>query len=210
MNNLQTKKRFYYHGTSADNLKSILRDGLVCNNDKIWTVSEDGIYLWDAIKCGEANDIETNEEMQSEGFRMAFESAQIACAIAKDCRCIVLKIELNENDVETDYSSENMEGRGAVVTFKDIPLKAIKEIKISNDLNLLKGYFIAMLMNNEFSGVEFNKLETRIGQAFKNAEIYPEDIEDIVEWETASLPTAKKTKGQVTDINEETARYAAH
>lgn len=42
--------KILYHGTSADNLKSILKDGFKTNCDKIWTPSENGIYFWSPDK----------------------------------------------------------------------------------------------------------------------------------------------------------------
>lgn len=102
-------KRFFYHGTSADNLPSILKNGLSCNEIKLWNVSNDYIYLWCPVAVGKSWDCENQQESENRAFQMAFESAQIACTFSKDCRAIVLKVEINDTEIFADYSSENME-----------------------------------------------------------------------------------------------------
>src|SRR5690349_10879718 len=115
-------KRTYYHGTSADNLQSILEHGLSANESKIWNVSSDMVYLWcpEALAKADCFEDEDEEYKALGGFRAASESAQFACATAKDCRLVVLEIELDANEVEPDRSSENMESQGAVCINRDI------------------------------------------------------------------------------------------
>jgi len=181
-------KRNFYHGTSADNLESILQNGLSCDEIKLWNCSGDEIYLWGAMEVGKEWDCETDEESEERAFRMASESGQIACIASKDCRIVVLRIELDDSEIMPDTSHENMEGRGAVCINRTIELSEIKDIKVSNDLSMLKGYFIAMMADNEFFDVELSRLERRIGEAFKNAEIYPEDIDELIEWDNVNIP----------------------
>jgi hypothetical protein len=176
--------KVFYHGTNADNLKSILDCGLSCNENKLWNVSNDYVYMWSADKMREAWDCENDEECETRAFQMAFESAQISCAFANDCRCVVFRIELNEDEVYEDDSSENMAGQGAVYIDRCIELHEITEIKVSNDLSLVKAYFMAIAANNEYSNIELTRIEKRIVDAMAKAEIYPDDIEDMTEWET--------------------------
>lgn len=173
-------KRTYYHGTSADNLESILKYGLSTDEIKIWSCSNDAVYLWDAI---EAAELDGYDEYQANeyGFRMANESGQIACSIAKDCRVVVLKIELDENLVEPDYSCENMADRGAKCVCSNITLDNITEIHVSNDLSLLKGYFICMLSNNEYNSCEFTPLELMVANCFKESYIL-EELDSYIEF----------------------------
>jgi hypothetical protein len=174
-------KRIFYHGTNADNLQSIIKDGLLCHTDKIWTCSSNAIYLWDAdrlVEFGECDEDYKNDR----AFQLATESAQISCSLAKDCRLVVVKVEIDDEDIEPDYSCENMEGSGAVSICRDILPSEIVEISVSNDLSLIKGYFIALLHERDYCNVEFTKLEKKIAKTFETAEIYPEDIEDIIEW----------------------------
>jgi hypothetical protein len=185
-------KSTYYHGTSADNLDNIIKHGLSANESKLWNVSEDFVYLWCASTVGKCNDCETKEESENRAFQLAFESAQFACSFAKDCRAVVLKIHLDDSEVTADYSSENMENMGAVCINRDILPKEIKEIKISNDLSLLKAYFLCLASSNEFSNIELSGMEKKICNAFKNAEIYPEDVEDMTEWNIVSTRKSLK------------------
>ena len=184
-------KRIYYHGTSADNLPSILKNGLSINESKLWSCSEDGIYLWDSIALAEANgrDLEEDAEyIESEAFRMARESGEIACSTAKDCRIVVIKVELDESELSQDTSCENMEGSGAVVIYRDITLEEIVEIQVSNDMSMLKGYFINLIIDRDYCNVDFDRIERKIAECFKKAEIYPDDIDDMVEFETVKIP----------------------
>lgn len=184
-------KRKYYHGTSADNLPTILKHGLMSTENKIWNVSSDVVYLWCPEAVGKGNDIEEQEYKEQEAFRRASESAQFACATAKDCRLVVLEIELDSKEIEPDYSSENMKGQGAVCISRDIELHEIKKISISNDLSILKGYFINMASSNEFSALEFSRNELKIAEVFSHAEIYIEEVEDMIEWEQVKINRKK-------------------
>ncbi len=183
-------KRFFYHGTSADNLESILSNGLSCNENKLWNVSEDNIYLWCPLAVGKACDCKDNEDCENRAFQMAFESAQFACSIAKDCRAIVLKIELDDTEIFDDTSCENMISHGAVCIDRDILINEITEIKVSNDLSILKGYFMNLSLSNDYSNIELSSIEKKVAQVFNKAEIYPEDIDEITEWEILELTTA--------------------
>lgn len=184
-------RRIFYHGTSADNLESILKNGLSCNESKIWNCSGDEVYLWDTEAVGKEWEVD-GAQAEDRAFQAAYESAQIACIASKDCRAVVLKIELDDSDIQPDLSCENMEGRGAVCIYRDILPAEILEIKISNDLSLLKGWFIATMLTNEYFGLELNSMEKRIGEALQKAEIYPDDIEYMTEWEI--VPLRKKLK----------------
>lgn len=176
-------KRTFYHGTSADNLQNILKHGISCNEIKIWNCSLDQVYLWDADKLAEYDQIEDEEYKQRLAFTRASESGQIALSLSNDCRIVVLKVIIDDSEIFDDTSCRNMETSGAVCINRNIELYEISEIKISNDLSLLKGYFISMILDRENSNIEFNDLEKRIGKIFQEAEIYPEDIEDSIEWE---------------------------
>lgn len=179
-------KRYFYHGTSADNLQSILKNGITEGDSKLWNCSESAVYLWDSIRLAKANDRDLEEDadcIEQEAFTMANESAQIACSRAKDCRLLVLKILIDDSEVQEDYSCENMEGSGAVVLYRDVLPSEIVEIKVSNDLSLLRGYFINLIIDRNYNNIEFNQIETSVASAFKKAEFYPEDLEYIIEWD---------------------------
>lgn len=177
-------KRIYYHGTSADNLQSILEYGLSVNENKIWNCSQDAVYLWGLDGVAESNGEmdATDEEKDSAAFKMAHESAQIACAISKDCRLVVVKVEIDDSDISIDDSCENMSHANCV--YRDILPEEIVEIKISNDLSIIKAFFISILANNNYNAVNFSRFELLVAKAFSFSEVYLfEEIEDFIEWE---------------------------
>ncbi len=181
-------KRTFYHGTSADNLPSILKNGLSCSEIKLWSCSNDETYLWSVDKVMEAEDLEDEDEAQNYAFRFANESAQCACVYSNDCRLVVLKIELEEKEVYPDRSCENMEGRGCVCIDRNILPSEIVEIKVSNDLSLLKGYFISLMLTNDYFNLDdLTPLQLKIAKALQGAELYPEDVEDVTEWHEVSI-----------------------
>lgn len=180
-------KRIYYHGTSADNLESILKDGLKCRTPKLWHCSGYEIYLWDIEGVAKADDIDDDEQKIEWVRRAAIDSAHCAIIQAKDCRCVIIKVELDENEVYADTSCENMEGRGAVCIDRDILPHEIIGVEVSNDLSLLKGYFMALMLDNEYSNMELSPMEIKIAEAFKKAEIYPEDIDEMMEFQELSV-----------------------
>ena len=165
----------FYHGTSADNLKSILRHGLLINSQKLWSPSENGIYFYSGdefVKIGETEE----EDKDSFAKQRAYENAQIALSVAKDCRCVVFEVELDEKEVEPDQSYLNMEG--AVIIFRNVKPKEIKKVFISPDLSLLKGYFIAIAKQNKLFSHDFSEVELLIADIFSKAEIYPDIMDD--------------------------------
>lgn len=180
-------KQYYYHGTSADNLASILKHGISTSEIKLWSCSLDEIYLWCPEEIAKSNNQEDEEDeyKQEEGFRRAFESAQIACAAAKDCRAVVIKVLLNPADISPDLSCENMDGSGAVCIKRNIIPDEIISIHVSNDLSLIKGYFISLVKDMDYCHIAFTNMDILVADLFKNAEIYPETMDDIVTW-TAS------------------------
>lgn len=187
------KKQIYYHGTTADNLQEILKNGIKCDSNKIWTCSSDEIYLWGVNELAkfegmENDDLEYKENM---AFCRASESAQIACCKAKDCRLLVFKIELPIAEVTYDDSCPNMRRSGAMTICRDIHPEEIVAIKISNELSLIRGYFMGIVMDMEYFGMTFTFSEEKIARAFKKAELYPEDIEYMIEWNSIPVKTMK-------------------
>lgn len=179
-----------YHGTSADNLQSILKDGICINTIKLWNCSQDEIYLWHPIQLAEANDRDLVKEadyIQDEAFRMAAESGQIALAAAKDNRIVVIKVEIDESELMADNSCENMEKSGAVCIGRNITVDEILEVKMSNDLSALKGYFINLIKDRDYCNLDFTPFEIKIADVFKKAELFPEDIDDIIEWSNVKI-----------------------
>jgi hypothetical protein len=168
-----------YHGTSADYLDSILENGLLCcpGVDRNWIPSLNEVYFWgDNFVNAECDDDCDEETIEYRLRNAAIESAQCAISQAKDCRIVVIKFEVPDDEVETDYSCENMEIANCIG--RDIKPSEIIDIQISNDLSLLRGYFIAMMMGKLESAIQFTAMEEAVGKLFYDRWI---DIEDVLE-----------------------------
>lgn len=147
-------KQLYYHGTSADNLKSIKQNGITpYTESKLWSCSLQEIYLWDRKRV---------EEEEQDARELAFEAAQTAVCRSKDCRAIVFEIKLNPDDVSEDYSCENM--TGAVVYQKPIK-NEIVSAWISEDLSMFKAYFLSLTKNHDLLNFMLTPLEEIMVQA---------------------------------------------
>jgi hypothetical protein len=158
------------YGTSADNLPSILANGIRCDADKIWGWSVDGIRVWgkDSVREGMIG--------------QAFDSASCALAKAKDCRAVIVFFELDD---EQENGSSRYGIQKVNCVGRDIKPDEIKEILISNDLSVIRGYFICLAMYR--TQLEFDKFEQMAAKAFENSDLY-EYLNDMIEWENVPLP----------------------
>lgn len=172
-----------YHGTSADNLDSILREGLRCDADKLWSCSMSEIYFWGQRFIDEEG-LEDSCNPESYQLHQAMESSIFSLALAKDCRPIIVVFEIDDHEEGEDLSCEHMEGASTVQ--RDIRPEEIHKILVGPDLSLYRGLFIGtMLARNEMNeGVavqvmhQLSDMEIRIGQQMRSLEIWPfEDID---------------------------------
>jgi len=144
----------YYHGTSADHLEDILKNGLRAG-EKNWTVSEDdSVYFWSPKELAEANSEDYDSaprHFHDDAFQRASDSAMFAVATAKDCRRIVVAVELEDTEVSPDFSCDSMQG--AVAAWNEeglVPTSKIRAIWIDGeDLSILRGYFLGMRISRE-------------------------------------------------------------
>lgn len=168
-------KRIYSHGTSEDNLDSIRKNGFDRFADKIWNPSDDEIYFWSPDALVETGDCEESDKLECARQR-AFQSAQMAMAVAKSGKCVVFEVELDDEDISPDFSCDNM--GGAVCTREEIPPSAIKRIYISDDLSLVRGYFIHHgLQNDLFRADLFSEIQIKVAACFKGFYLELEDFE---------------------------------
>jgi len=144
-------RRLYYHGTSADNLDGILRDGL-CPGQKNWQCSDSNhIYLWAADKISALEGEADPEGLLFTMKERASSTASIALAYAKDCRRVILEVELDDADVNPDRSARDMDG--AVSVEKNIPPEKITRAWVDPEsLAPIQGYFL-MCRHETFAGV---------------------------------------------------------
>lgn len=168
----------YYHGSTADHLADILKNGLRAGK-KNWKVSEDdSVYFWSPKALAEANREDYDSEprhFHDNAFQRASDSAMFAVATAKDCRRIVVAVELEDVEVSADFSCDNMQG--AVSTWNEdglVPASKIRAIWIDgNDLSILRGYFLGMRISRENDlgmEVEISEMEREVAQTMLRGE----------------------------------------
>lgn len=135
-----------YHGTSADNLKAILKGGFNgMRGNPVWKVSRGLNYFWDAGQCASMNGEPENEEFgEQEARRHARESAECGLGRSRDCRRVVFEIEVSTEEFDSffgqDNSCQNMDG--AVVSSEKVSAKFITRYWIDeNSLDFFRCYF---------------------------------------------------------------------
>jgi hypothetical protein len=170
-----------YHGTSADNLVSIFQNGLVAKSEKIWNPSLDQVYVWSDRYIENNYDQEDVVDKREILISQAMQSAACAAAVAKDCRLVVIICDVPKAKLQVDNSCPNMQDASCVDG--NIPQSKIVEILISEDLGLIKGYFIASMLRMELFGREFSHMERLVAKAFEDSEFYTE-LEELVNWRT--------------------------
>lgn len=167
-----------FHGTSADNLESILQNGLQPNADKVWNCSLDEIYCWPV----------SSFEDEYEAMEMAKSSATIALATSKDCRAVVIAFEIDESELDEDYSCENMDD--ARVVCRTIKPEEFTQVYVSDDLSLIKGVLIGYCLNRDYyDSSVFSEIEIAIGELFNKSMQIHEYMFEMLENMTPQLET---------------------
>lgn len=163
----------HYHGTSIRAARDILRDGFDPDSRANWTPSQNGVYFWSPhslIELGEC------EEDDAEERAKYFAWGNSKCTLGREteCRGVVFGVDLDGLEVEPDLSCENMEG--AVVHFGHIPADRIREIWVSEDFGIVRGYFIyqSSLLDQFIN--DFSDFELTVAKAF--ATIYVDEVEE--------------------------------
>lgn len=169
-----------YHGTSIENLKSILQFGFIPDKSN-WTASEDDkTYFWSPKHIAKRDDEDFSEDVErwnDEAKRMAYDNATVAMLQFKSSQCVVFAVQVPDDSesVEPDTSCNNMEG--AIAVAGHISPDSITQVWIGPDLSMIRGYYIALIMNNDLLAIEFTDFELKIAKLFANADIYPYDEE---------------------------------
>ncbi len=176
-----------YHGTIADNLASIREHGLkACPDNRNWTVSRNEVYFWGNryMEC-EFPDWEDEERDPRDCLiKQAADSAMCGAGKAKDCRLVVVVCDIPDDEIESDDSCEFMEHASCIT--RDIRPDEIVEILVSNDLSLIRGYFISLMMERELSAFYFDSMETKVGELFSKV-CFVDSMDEILEWENANV-----------------------
>jgi hypothetical protein len=153
-----------FHGTSADNLESILKIGLRPDKKPNWTASEAKVYLWGVDLMP---DVETYEEQKREAKICAAYSAEPAIIKAKDCRRLIIECEVGD-EWEPDETSENIASAGAICVPEVQPKQIIKIYRDEQDLSFYRGYFAACFLKNEYAcEIDLSNVERQIIKAMQ-------------------------------------------
>ena len=164
------------HGTTADNLENILKNGLLCDREKIWSVSTDAVFCWSKNYIT-ANDFE-EEEIYDALKEQALSSATVGLAKAKDCRAVIIVFNIDDSELEDDDSCPHMDDANCIN--RNINPSEFVEVLVSEDLSLARGAFIAGLLHRELINFEFSSIEYKIGRLFWESNIsWYEIIEDL-------------------------------
>jgi hypothetical protein len=176
-----------FHGTSADHLDAILRDGLggEYRRNRIWNVSNPHHTYWWSTRELAKHGEESLEFAYARAFEQALDNGAFALLRARDARLVVIEARIPCSWLMEDNSCDNMEG--AVCTDYRIPLALIRSVRVSQDLSIMK----AGLAYSCFSGrssllaLQPTPLEQKVISRFPDDFFYTyEDIADVAEWTT--------------------------
>jgi hypothetical protein len=108
----------------------------------------------------------------------AMDYATIALSLAKDCRICIFELDLPDDEVEDDYSCENMEDANCIR--RDVKLEEIKRVYVSNDLSMVRGYFINLVKDRDMFAGEFSERELAVASLFNEEYV---GVEEFLEWD---------------------------
>lgn len=182
----------YYHGTCADNLASIMRDGLKAG-EKNWDCSQpDTVYLWSADRISQLEGEDDPDELLYDMKERAGSTASIALAYAKDCRRAIFQVELDEHEVHPDMSARGIDG--AVSYDGVIPPEKITRAWIdSESLEQIQGYFLSC-RHDAFGDLATTKpltsMQERVIASFRSDKAAMWDIVSEMNHKLEELPVA--------------------
>lgn len=172
-----------YHGTSADNLQSILENGLLIDKPKVWEVSHNAIYCWTKYYVDkEYSEDEDEESIEEILIQAAVNNSYCTLAKAKDCRAVVVVFNVDESELEVDDSCPNMESANCI--YRNVQLNEIVKILISQDLSLVRGSFISLMNDKLYYNHQFTEFEKDVATIFNNSCFI---VDDILEWKEVEL-----------------------
>ena len=164
------------HGTSADNLQSILKRGIQPGVPNWEVSSRSHVYFWNPL-CME--DFDEYDYQYQEAFRRAAESAEFCLYNANDCRRLVVEVELQDCEFWPDTSCNNME---EAVCANPVPADKIVAIyRDREDLSYYKPYFGSLRLERYMAEeVDLSVAQLKISQLIlKSSDVVCEIFETL-------------------------------
>lgn len=134
-----SKKGKYFHGTCADHLSAIMKQGIqpTPGTTRIWNDSFPNlVYLWD------------DSHKECNGWDSALMSGECVLVFASDPRIVIIEVEASIDMFFPDTSSENMADCGAVACY-GVAKRYITKISVSENLACFVPFAIASYLANE-------------------------------------------------------------
>lgn len=161
-----------FHGTAGANLESILKCGILRNPEqRNWECSENSVYFfgmnWYVNELDGSPDDE-EDEIECRLREVAKEQATTSLPFKRaDYRAVVLVCDIDESELNSDYSCPNMDN--AYCVNRDIRPEEILEVWVTPDLAMFMPYFVACIYNREQAcEPEWSVIERRIARMYYN------------------------------------------
>ena len=139
-----------FHGTAGANLESILKCGILRNPEqRNWECSENSVYFfgmnWYVNELDGSPDDE-EDEIECRLREVAKEQATVSLLFKRaDYRAVVLVCDIDESELNSDYSCPNMDN--AYCVNRDIRPEEILEVWTTPDLSWFMPCFIGSAYN---------------------------------------------------------------
>lgn len=180
-----------FHGTTDENFDKILEMGClspsVCN--KVWNVSEDGIYFWNPDEILDLECLNDTEEAENYAKQRAIENATCAFGHSRTAKkIIIISFLIEEDKINPDDSCQNMGGAGVV--YEDVPVKMFDKVWESKDISLFRPIFMSLQLNHDMANeIELTNCERDFlksinrNDSFNYSEVLEEIENELVEIE---------------------------
>lgn len=181
-------KRIYMHGTTQRGLDAILNQSGKFSS--VWTCSDQDrmTYLWDvdAVMEGEGFDGEDGV------IRQAFESAQCQAAVlGEDTTLYVLVMEFDEDEVDEDYSCENMADYARTVSESMVTRESIVRVYRCDFSKWDAPFVLAGLVGRDYFA-DCNVTDERLltlAETLSKQQVYREELYEF-DYQQCELPGA--------------------
>lgn len=175
-----------FHGTTFENAKKILKQGFKYKK-QVWSCSENKTYFFTSEYISKEFDLEDESDVLHKGIQEALDQSRFALAVENpsDYRGAVLVFDSskmkNENEIETDYSCENMEH---CVCLENPDMDGLIGVYVMQDEeSLTRPMILASFVDRE-QAVELNFSEKELSflKSIANAGIYIEEMFQEIEY----------------------------